>query len=450
MDETKDNPFLKNNFSPLSSEIESTQLEVKGSIPKDLNGLLIRNTPNPVVLPDEVDKYHWFAGDGMLHGIYLENGKAVKYKNRFVRTRYLASRSNFEAPPGPDEPINGPANTHVYFHGGKLLALCESSLPHLINLELETLCVYDFNGKLKPPMTAHPKTDPLSGDLCFFGYNPFGPPYLRYHVADKNGVLKKSIEIKTPACSMMHDFAITKNYAVFLDLPVLFSINMAMNGYQIPFCWQPENGSRIGILPRNAESDQTIWIEIDTCYVFHVFNAFEENNQIKLYLISYEKMFDLNPGELLGSAPPKIELWTINLETLTFSREQLFEDAVEFPRINESNVASEFRYGYVASLNEQLVYGTYGGPGQVLKIDFHNKSITRLLLGKHIGTGEPVFVNCGSNEDDGYLLTVGYDRIHNKSKLFIHDATASQSLPIATVTLPQRVPYGFHGSFVSF
>jgi carotenoid cleavage dioxygenase-like enzyme len=444
------NPFLVGNFAPLSQEIDSTELIVEGSIPKDLNGILIRNGPNPIALPDDLTTYHWFLGDGMLHAIYFESGRVLRYKNRYVKTRFLSSRSNFKAVPGPPEPINGPANTHIYPHANKLFALCESSLPHLVNWELETLCVYDFNGKLIPPMTAHPKTDPETKELCFFGYSPFGPPFLRYHVANKEGILTKSLEISLPACSMMHDFAITENFVIFLDLPVVFKPELAVNSYQMPFSWQPENGARIGILPREADSDKTKWIEIDPCYVFHVFNAFEERNQINLYLVAYKKMFDLPKGDLLGSAPPQMQKWVIDLKNFAVLKEQLSEDSAEFPRINDAFTSKKFRYGYSALLNEAIVKGNHDQTGKILKIDFKNSTTTYLNLGKYIGSAEPVFVSCGTNEDDGYLLTIGYDRLLDKSKLFIHHASANQNLPIATVTLPQRVPYGFHGSFVKF
>ena len=104
-----ENVFLKGNWYPVD-ESSSDNLEVIGEIPQELNGLFLRNGPNPKE-PIDHKNYHPFFGDGMIHGLKIENGKALWYKNRYVESSF-----GF----GP--------NTHVMKHANKIYAL---SLIHI-------------------------------------------------------------------------------------------------------------------------------------------------------------------------------------------------------------------------------------------------------------------------------------------------------------------------------
>ena len=188
-----------------------------GSLPPELTGRYLRNGPNP--LPGH-DPAHWVAGAGMLHGIRLRDGRAEWYRNRWVRTRLLEGKP-YIRPDGTFDLAVGPANTHVVEHAGRILALVESSFPYVVTPELETVGPDDLGGRLTTATTAHPKTDPVTGDLHFFGYGVL-PPYLTYHRLSAGGELVTSAEIAVGAPTMMHDFAITDRHAVFLDLPMTF------------------------------------------------------------------------------------------------------------------------------------------------------------------------------------------------------------------------------------
>ena len=271
-----DNPYLSGNFAPVTAErTEEHELEIEGVVPPDLEGQLLRNGPNPAVIPADQSEYHWFSGDGMIHAIGLEGGKAVSYRNRWVRTRKLAAECNTAPPKGPSEPIDGPANTHVIRHAGRTLALVESGFPHALSPDLERARIHDFDGSLASPMTAHPKVDPTTGELIFFGYDVFGPPFLRSHVVDSGGVLIRTEEIDVPRAVMMHDFGVTATRMVFLDLPVVFDLDLAVSGQSLPFRWMPEAGARVGLLARGGRGSDIQWIGMDPCYVFHVLNAFD-------------------------------------------------------------------------------------------------------------------------------------------------------------------------------
>jgi carotenoid cleavage dioxygenase len=166
---------LAGHLAPVPDEISATDLPVEGAIPPELTGRYLRNGPNP--LPGETSA-HWFTGHGMLHGVRLRGGRAEWYRNRWVRTKALDGQ-----PMITDRGIDltvGVANTHVVAHAGRIMALVESSLPHLVTPDLDTLGTCDFDGRLTTAMTAHPKTDPVTGELHFFGYGVL-PPFLTYH-----------------------------------------------------------------------------------------------------------------------------------------------------------------------------------------------------------------------------------------------------------------------------
>ena len=175
------------NWAPVREERDDYALPIKGELPRELRGTLFRNGPNPQFdTPDA----HWFVGDGMLHAFTLENGKA-SYRNRWVRTpKFLAEHdagraiwsgkgfSGQRLPDAPPTPVTdgGVANTNVIWHAGKLLALEEAHLPTEIDPKtLATRGYVDYAQRVARPVTAHPKIDPVTGELIFFGYNATGP-----------------------------------------------------------------------------------------------------------------------------------------------------------------------------------------------------------------------------------------------------------------------------------
>ncbi len=238
MSQTVVNPFLEDNFAPVDQEITTDRLKVIGELPADLSGMFVRNG-NPQWSP--IGNYHWFDGDGMLHGVRIHNGQA-SYRNRYVQTRGWkiehaegkAIWSGLLEPPqidNPYEPFKNVANTALVWHAGQLLALWEGGVPHLIQIpELDTIGEHTYNNQLTSAFTAHPKVDPVTGEMMFFGYSPLKPPYLQYGVVSPEGELLQIVPIDLPIGVMMHDFAITENYTIFMDLPFTFSMERAQRG----------------------------------------------------------------------------------------------------------------------------------------------------------------------------------------------------------------------------
>jgi carotenoid cleavage dioxygenase len=441
------NPYLQGNYAPVNAELTVEEpLPMEGSIPDGLEGLLLRNGPNPAVVADP-GEYHWFLGDGMVHAVELRGGMAVSYRNRWVRTRKLASEIGTMAPRGPSEPIDGPANTHVVFHAGRVLALVESGFPHRMTTDLRTERVEDFDGMLTSPMTAHPHRDPDSGGLAFFGYDPFGPPYLRYHELDASGLLVHSTELDIPRATMQHDFGVTASRVAFLDLPVVFDVDLATSGQSMPFTWQPDAGARVGILGRGEHGDNTTWIDIDPCYAFHVMNAFDDGDVVVLDVCRYERMFDNPPGGLLTSALPHLQRWRIDPAARRVSITDLDDRAVEFPRVDAVVAGRSYRYGYCVVASQDDTATDFIG---LVRYDHQRDEAVEHRFGEGQSPGEPIFVRAldGNADDEGWVLTVVYDAARGASDVVILDASSIDGKPEAVIHLPARVPFGFHGSWV--
>jgi carotenoid cleavage dioxygenase-like enzyme len=258
-----ENSFLKGIYAPIATEITADDLKVIGEIPKDLEGAYLRNGPNPIFQPR--GRYHWFDGDGMVHGIEFHDGKAT-YRNRWIRTEAFAAEqvANRTIWPGlmdrpdPDVPrgagsdgwLKDSANTDLVFHNGYALALWyQCGLPYKIDPRtLETLGVERFGGKLERAVSAHAKVDPVSGELLFFDYAT-KPPYMTYNVVSARGELTHHEPIDLPGSRLPHDMAFTEHYSLLMDLPLFWDPQLLERKVH-KVTYYPELPSRFGILPR--------------------------------------------------------------------------------------------------------------------------------------------------------------------------------------------------------
>ena len=264
--------WMRDNYAPIDTEITARGMPVIGSIPKDLDGLFVRNGANPRF---GVPTMHWFLGDGMLHGLRLHDGEVSWYRNRYVRTKCYDGVDRMALENMSDHAVTK-ANTHVLAHAGRVLCLEEGAFPVEVDAELDTVGVHDFAGKLTTPFTAHPKLCPETGEMLAFGYG-MGPDFLTYHRVAADGTLAQSEKITVAASTMMHDFAATRNHVIFMDLPVVFDLEEAMKG-GMPYAWSETYGARLGVMPRAGTNSDVRWFEIDPCFVFHTMNAFEDEH----------------------------------------------------------------------------------------------------------------------------------------------------------------------------
>jgi carotenoid cleavage dioxygenase-like enzyme len=438
--------WLQQGFAPVTEEVEALDLELTaGAIPPALNGLYVRNGSNP----QSGDSSHWFFGDGMVHGVQLADGRAAWYRNRYVRTALYDARAGFGAGP-PGGPANQ-ANVSAIWHGGKLLTSGEVGYPYELSPDdLSTTGVYDFDGRLRTAFTAHPKIDPATGELHFFGYG-FTPPYLTYHVAAADGTLVHSTEVPVRASTMIHDFAITERDAVFWELPVLFDLEDATRWIAnpdagvFPYRWAPRYGARIGVMPLGGRGSAITWYEIDPCYVFHGVNAHRDGDHVVLDVCRLSSMFA--PGQRLGG-DLSLRRWTVDT-TRGRVRDEVIEqdDPGELPTRDPRRVGRKQRYGYFVQTRENPDTVEFGG---LIKRDYRTGTVERWDPGPHRHAGEWLFVPEGSarDEDAGYLLTYVHDDATDRSELVIVDASDVAAGPVARIRTPQRVPYGFHATWI--
>lgn len=453
------NPYLSGNFGPVRSE-DDFKLEVTGEMPRELAGALYRNGPNPQFEPRDPN-YHWFSGDGMIHGFFVENGE-VRYRNRWVRTpkwelEHAAGKSLFgtfgnpmTTDPDAMGKDSGVANTNIVWHGGKLLALEEGHAPFQIDPKtLGPIGYDDLGGKV----TAHPKTDPVTGEMVFFGYAD-GPmplsPMVSYGVADANGVLKRRETFEAPFSSMVHDFMVTANHVLFPILPLTGSLQRAMGGLP-PFAWEPDKGAHVGVMARGASVDSLRWFTTDACYVFHVMNAWEEGDKVIADVMRYDvaPLFPNADGTRGRNAGAYLVRWTFDLagDSDTILEEQLDDLAGEFPRYDERFTFQANRHGWFA--------GNSTKPGDfrsntIAHIDLKTGKRAEWQVGPGDAVGEPVFAERSADapEGDGWLLTVVHRGADDVSELVVLNALDVTAGPVATARLPRRVPFGFHGNWV--
>jgi carotenoid cleavage dioxygenase len=441
------NIYLEGNFAPVDDELTAEDLPVTGRIPERLRGRYLRNGPNPVD-PDPAT-YHWFTGNGMVHGVRLEGGRARWYRNRFVRGDAIVEARGWPAVPGRRGAMGGPVgpNTNVIGHAGRTYAIVEagSSAMELTD-ELETVAWSDFDGTLPGSFTAHPKRDPATGELHAVVYY-WEWDYIEYVRVGTDGRVNKVVDIPVPGKPMVHDTAITETQVVLFDLPVTFNLDAAMAGSVFPYQWDPDYGARVGLLPRDGGAEDVRWSEVDLCYVYHPLNAYDlPDGRVVLDVVRHPKMFasDLhgpNEGE------PTLERWTVDPIAGKVLEERLDDRGQEFPRMDERRLGRAHRYGYTAA------FGVDATHGPLLKQDLGDGTSQVHDFGPGRASGEAVFVprsdDAAAAEDDGWLLSLVYDAASDTSELAILDAQDFAGPPVATVALPQRVPFGFHGNWLA-
>jgi len=430
--------WLRGNYAPVMDEMEVFELEVLGTIPPEINGCFLRNGANP----QSGESIFWLFGDGMIHSVEIANGKAISYRNKWVKTTAW-EKNEWTL-------LSNLGNTALVHHGDKLLALYETGAPHAVNLpDLSTAGEELFGGALSGPMTAHPKVDPETGELFFIGYFPL-PPYLQYSKLDAAGNLVKTEEIEIPRSVMMHDFQLTQNYVIFFDMPLVFDLSKMTDPSQFPAEFMPEHGARLGVMPREGSNADVKWFEVDPCFVFHSMNAYEdEQGRIVVDACRMESIWEngFDPNDSLPTGKPWT--WTLDMSTGKVTEGLALDAQLDFPTI-------DFRYqGKPHRLNYglRLVEGTPDYPMHpegILKHDRVSGTYDVWDCGAGIQPDEALFIPDPSDtgEDAGWLISMVYNRAEDNSEVVILDAQEVAKGPIARIKMPRRVPFGFHGLWI--
>ena len=479
-----ENPYLNGNFAPVREEITALDLDVTGAIPEYLDGRYLRIGPNPIGDPDPA-RYHWFLGSGMAHGLRLRDGKAHWYRNRWVRSADVARKLGETWRGGP---TNGgfdfAANTNIIGQGGRTLAIVEAGArPYELTDELETVGPSDFCGTLFGGYTAHPKRDPVTGELHAVSYNPMRGNIVQYTVTGVDGKVRRTVDIRLKAQTMMHDFSLTEKYVVLYDLPVAldfgsnlhsrpaktvatlltrfaerhaapdFFLRAAMRGSErggsspsgMPYRWAPERQARVGVMPREGTAADIRWFDVNACYVFHPLNAYDDADRVVLDVVRHPSVF--TAGHSIVPGNPTLDRWTVDLTD------------------GQGRRGAHRRHGAGVPARRRAT----GRPPAPLRILGRHSRETRrdsprptrsssttsprdapspYAFGPGREPGEFVFVPSSTDaaEDDGVAMGFVYDRSTDRSDLVLLDAQTLET--VATVHLPVRVPHGFHGNWV--
>jgi carotenoid cleavage dioxygenase len=452
-------PHLSGVLAPVRTE-DDFELKVVGRIPDALAGTYYRNGPNPQFDPQ--GPYLGIHGDGMIHAFFLEpnqHGGRAHYRNRWVRTpRWVAEnkagRALFRFPGAPSDPAvadipRGTANTHIVHHAGKLLALQEQSEPFEFDpIGLERGGYLKTGGKF----TAHPKIDPVTGEMLWFGY--FAGPQrfsnlIDFGVTDSSGHVTRRDRFAAPYPSVIHDFIVTQSHVIFPVLPLTGDLQRAMKGGP-PWAWEPAKGAFLGVMNRSAPVDSIRWFEIEPSFVLHAMNAWEDGTHIHCELMEYPHapVFpnpDRSPGP---ETQARLTRWTIDLAASTnIARRIPLDDLnAEMPRFDDRRTFLPYRHGwYLAN-----TAGKDSPFNCIAHIDLETGQRQVLTLDPGDAADEPVFVPASPTapEGDGYVLALVYRAATNTSELLILHARDVTAEPAAVLKLPRRVPAGFHGNFV--
>jgi carotenoid cleavage dioxygenase len=444
-------PFLRGPYAPIYGERDVFDLPVLGQLPVELDGLFTQIGPNPVRPPKHTDaaRYTWFTQDGMVSGVRLRDGRAQWARNRWIGSRRVNRALGQPRTPGPRHFPEDTVHTNVVYHGGMLLALVETGcLPARLSPNLETIEYTDLAGALPRGYSAHPKLDPVTGELIAVAYSPLRT-YVDYIVLNRSGGLAAFERIPVGSRAMMHDIAITANHVLLFDFSVRFDPAAGVRG-RFPFRWDEGKPARIGVLNRAFPSARVRWFEVPPSFIFHTVNAYEQDGRIVVHAIRYGKLFDSLTGDYLGGTDASTETglpwqWTIDLAAGTVACGQADETGQELPSVDPRRLGRPFRYSYAVSGED--ANGLHL-TSRIVKRDFRDGVSEVRKHAAGLSPCEPVFVPRGPDEDDGWVVHLLVDAEHDVTSLVVLDAQDITGAPVASVELPFKVPFGFHSSWI--
>ncbi|MFD5099378.1 carotenoid oxygenase family protein [Streptomyces albidochromogenes] len=460
---------LNGRFAPVTEEVDAVDLEITGELPDELDGVYLRNGPNPRFTP--IGSYLYpLDGDGMIHGVWLSRGRA-RYRNRFVRTPAMIAEEKAGRAlwgglqsmllPGPDEVGDVLANTfkplpdiNVVQHAGRLLALAESDCPFRMSPDLDTLGKETFDGQLPAGITAHPKIDPATGEMAVFCY-ALEPPCLTWSVIGPDGVVRRG---PTPVDGvdepqMVHDMALTARYLVLVLAPAFFDITAAVNGGSF-VAWRPSRGTRIALIPRDGGPVR--WADDEAFWLWHTVNAYDDpdDGRVVLDYVQWPAL-TLGPGGSpdvpAGGGHHGLTRAVVDPAAGTVVRTRLDDARVELPRIDDRSIGSPHHRLAVAA-DSGRADGLLAGEYDALRwydIRATGTAVQAWDAGD-LSVGEPVFAPTpGTHSSErGHWLTFATDRTDSTSWLLVLPADDPAQGPVTRVRIPVRVPLGLHGTWL--
>ena len=470
--------------TPRRTEISRRNLAVEGEIPAEIDGAFFRAVPDNAHAPmfeDDVALNH----DGMISRFLFENGH-VDYDIRYVETeRYLAEKEarralfgRYRNPFTDDPSVEGVdrtvANTTPVWHAGRLFMTKEDGRGYEINPHtLETAGKWDYYGALKSEtFTAHPRIDPVTGEMFFFGYEAGGLCSLdvAYGVADNEGNLVSEQWFDQPYCSTIHDFVITQKYAIFPIFPTTADLERIKAGGP-HWAHQQDLESWIGILPRYGKVEEIRWVKGPVgISAFHQVNAYDDGDLLHIDLCVTETNAFPFMREAGGIEREQQDIqgaltrWTIDMskDELVLEERPLGPPG-DLPRLPDADQGRRYNRAWYLSMNPEGGPPMPGGPvgvnfNALMRIEPGNGRLTMMGVPPGAAISEPAHVPSTDPDHGGWLLSVvdlpngapGEAPPHDyTSELWIIAADEVEKGPIAKVKTGLALRSQVHGTWVS-
>ncbi|MNB82588.1 Carotenoid cleavage oxygenase [compost metagenome] len=438
--------YLNGPFAPIREEVTAFDLSVTGTIPQGLNGRLLRVGSNPYTI-DDVDKYHWFAGTGMVHGIRLSEGRAAWYRNRYLIDDQVAALRARQPVPGARTAHYGQAwldhnlnNTSAISLAGKVLAISEGGVIPIVldDEELSTVGTESFNGTFPGAFTGHPHVDPDTGEMHAIGYY-WEWDHVKYMTLDVEGKVRRVVDVPAPNRPIVHDFVMTKRFAIILDSPLVYDAEQARLGFY-GAKWRDDLPAEFVLIPREGYSGDIQRIAIPPQTVMHYVNAYDlPDGRIVVDGVSNDRIMKQDPhGPLEGKLT--MNRFTIDPNNGSVEVRVVSDLPQELPRIDDRKFSKQHRFSYSWGIGQE---------SSIIKIDYEMDKVEQYRLEPGTYPSEPIFYPASPDaaEDEGWILSYIGDLRSNTSELAIFDARNLLDGPVARIQIPQRVPVTFHGNF---
>ncbi|GJM36636.1 MAG: dioxygenase [Acidimicrobiales bacterium] len=434
---------------------------VEGTIPPGLHGTLYRNGPGRFDRAG-LRKNHLLDGDGMIQAITIEPD-AVRYRNRFVRTRKyteesLANRFLYDtwstrrpdADPTDPPAIENQAGVTVVHRNDTLYALDDG--PGIYELDPVTLdtrgpAALDIPDAQPTLFTAHTRIDPADDSWTLVA----GSGHHQHTITfDRHGRAARQVVVPLPRPAWMHDFLMTETHFVFVCHPLsIDQMRFVDWGWALwdSFDWRPDEGNLIVVADRHGQAPPQVF-EAPTGFMWHGMNAFDRGAEIVVDYIGYTE-----PDHAFGPDPQLRAVMegrsgngdgpgTLRRVVLTPGRSATTEEVLyancEFPQVPGRLSGRPYQRGFMATTRP----GEGVLPSGVARVDLDSGEVDKFQFDVDQYGVEPIYAPDG---DAGWLLTIVNDASIGAAHLAVFDAEHLAAGPVARVHLEHTTPFSFHG-----
>jgi all-trans-8'-apo-beta-carotenal 15,15'-oxygenase len=442
---------------------------VEGEIPKFVRGTYYLNGPGRFGIGDLSYK-HWLDGDGMVCALHFGN-EEMRLTHRYVRSRKHEDEKQANRPlfrtfgtAFPGNQLNrvnngteSPVNVSVYRFGDRLLAFGEQGLPWALDPQtLETYGQFTFNGRLNEasPFAAHPKFDADTREMFNFGIFFSEQATRLYLYCFAQDGLRYRAAVGLPYSCSVHDFSLSKRYAIFYLSPYIFDTHgLLYSGQTVleSLHWMPERGALLVVLDRTS-GKVVASIPAGQRYCLHLMNSFESGDILTVDVLEfdapiygeYQPIPDMFQSVSQGG-PMRYVIDLRNRKLVGRSAIDCF-CSPDFPAIDPRRAMQSYEDFWMLGISssgksgrkffDQLVHGNWSGAND----DIYQAPHKRFL------SGEPVFIGASGSEE-AVVLCQEVDVAERSSYFLLFDAKAVKPGPIARIAAGQLLYCGFHAVF---